>query len=60
MSKTLLIASMVMIIIWALGFWVFHISSIIHITLVFAGLFLVMSYSIKKHFSKFPFKSSKD
>jgi hypothetical protein len=48
-SKTLFIATLIMIIIWAFGFWVFHVGSIIHISLVFAGLFAVMSFSTRKN-----------
>jgi hypothetical protein len=51
-SKTLLIATLIMIIIWAFGFWVYHVGSIIHISLVFVGLFAIMSFSTRKNKAK--------
>jgi len=53
MSKTLFIAALFMVIIWAVGFWGYHQGPIIHITLLFAALFLIMSFSLKKNLSRF-------
>jgi hypothetical protein len=48
-SKTLFFSTLIMIVIWAFGFWTFHVGSIIHISLVFAGLFAIMSFSTRKN-----------
>lgn len=47
-SKILFSLAFIVLIMWAIGFWGYHMGSIIHITLVFAALFLVMSYSTRK------------
>lgn len=53
-SKMLLIAALILMIFWAIGFWIFHLDSIIHITFIFVVLFLTMSYSlVKSNYNKF-------
>jgi uncharacterized membrane protein YoaK (UPF0700 family) len=47
-SLVLFSLAFIVIIIWAVGFWVYHMGSIIHLTLVFAALFLIMAYSTWK------------
>jgi Family of unknown function (DUF5670) len=46
-SKILLIVSIIILILWAIGFWAYHMDSIIHINLVFAALFVVLSFSTR-------------
>jgi hypothetical protein len=46
-SKILFSLAFIVLIIWAIGFWGYNMGSIIHLTLVFAALFLVMSYSTR-------------